>query len=150
MMKVAPNAGEYEKIKLGCRGSAWCANCCPAHHRGHNTCSSQFVSCVPAVKDNCHTMCFSLQFTESCNFSLSPLNKSTRRLEPLQQPPGCAAGNRSLLRCSAALHWFGTCVKEDEIKANKNHIKEYYSLTAISLQLPVSFWWIPHLVQWMV
>lgn len=42
------------------------------------------------------------------------------------------------------------CVKEDEIKANKNHIKEYYSLTAISLGLPVSFWWIPHLVQWMV
>ena len=32
----------------------------------------------------------------------------------------------------------GPCVKEDEIKANKNHIKEYYSLTAISLQPPVS------------
>lgn len=46
---------------------------------------------------------------------------------------------RKELRCSAALYRFGTCVKEDEIKANKNHIKEYYSLTAISHQVPVSF-----------
>lgn len=50
-----------------------------------------------------------------------------------------SVGISSVLRCSAALYQFGTCVKEDEIKANKNHIKEYYSLTAISLQLPVSF-----------
>lgn len=51
--------------------------------------------------------------------------------------------------CSGA-HQLSTDLREDEIKANKNHIKEYYSLTAISLHRPVSFWWIPHLVQWMV
>ena len=33
----------------------------------------------------------------------------------------------------------GSAVRGDEIKGNKNHIKEYYRLTAISLQLPVSF-----------
>lgn len=36
-----------------------------------------------------------------------------------------------------------------EIKWNKNHIKNYYHLTAISLHIAVTSWWISHLVQWM-
>lgn len=36
-----------------------------------------------------------------------------------------------------------------EIKWNKNHIKNYYHVTAISLRTAVSPWWIPHLLQWM-
>lgn len=90
---------------------------------------------VPVEKHTCHMMCF--LYEELAIFA---------RINP----GGDLSVREDQLRCFAGLRQFGTCVKEDEIKANKNHIKEYYSLTAISLQFPVKVWWIPHLVQWMV